>query len=113
MFDRIKKSFFKEAKDPLELQGPDPQLSEDAAVSDWAATQGFAFSTDGRGPGIALEGEVGGKPWRLQLGRPTRDYIVGAEVRARAELGIREDVAVLMMNRPLKESLEKKACQSD
>jgi hypothetical protein len=43
------------------------------------------------------------------LGRPTRNYIFGEEVRARAELGIDESVAVLVMNRPLKEALEKRA----
>ena len=80
-------------------------------VSEWAGTQGFAFSVDGNGQGIALEGKVSGKPWRLQLGRPTRNYILGEEVRARAELGIPEDIAVLVMNRPLKEALEKRAYQ--
>ena len=111
MFDRIKKAFSKQAKEPLEPEGPNSQLSQGGPVSEWAATQGFAFSVDGSGHGMALEGKVGGKPWRLQLGRPTRDYILGAEVRARAELGIQDDVAVLVMNRPLKESLEKKAYQ--
>jgi len=108
MFDRIKKAFFREAKAPRE--GPSSQLAH-APVSEWAGTQGFAFSADGSGHGIALEGNVSGKPWRLQLGRPTRNYILGEEVRARAELGISEDVAVLVMNRPLKEALEKRAYQ--
>ncbi len=80
-------------------------------MSEWAATQGFAFSLDGTGSGIALEGKVSGKPWRLQLGRPTRNYILGQEVRARAELGVQDDVAVLVINRPLKEALEKQAYQ--
>jgi hypothetical protein len=109
MFDRIKKAFSKEAKEPLEPEGPSSQMAR-GPVSEWAATQGFAFSVDGS-DGMALEGKVGGKPWRLQLGRPTRNYILGAEVRARAELGIQDDVAVLIMNRPLKEALEKKAYQ--
>ena len=109
MFDRIKKAFSKE-KEPLEAEGPSSQLSR-GPVSEWAATQGFAFSADGSGHEIALEGKVANKPWRLQLGRPTRNYIMGEEVRARAELGIQDDVAVLVMNRPLKEALEKKAYQ--
>jgi hypothetical protein len=78
-------------------------------VSEWAATQGFGFSVDRTGHGVTLEGEVSGKPWRLQLGSPSRPYIRGEEVRARAELGIDEDVAVVIMNRPLKEALEKQA----
>jgi hypothetical protein len=104
MFDRIKKAFTRDSK-------PEPPSSLLAAgpVSEWAATRGFGFSVDGTGENIALEGKVGGHPWRLQLGKPTRNYIFGEEVRARAELGIDEDVAVLVINRPLKEALEKRA----
>jgi len=110
MFDRIKKAFSKDVKEPQERDAPSSQLAH-GPVSEWAATQGFAFSVDGSGHGIALEGKVGGKPWRLQLGRPTRNYILGEEVRARAELGVKDDAAVLVINRPLKEALEKKAYQ--
>lgn len=108
MFDRIKKAFSKRDKDILETAGFSSQLAH-GPVSEWAGTQGFAFSTDASGQGIALEGEVEGKPWRLQLGRPSRKYIFGEEVRARAELGLPEDVAVLIMNRPLRDALEKQA----
>lgn len=108
MFDRIKKAFSKGAREPQE--GPSSLLTH-GPVSEWAGTQGFAFSVDGAGHGIALEGKVSSRPWRLQLGRPTRNYILGEEVRARGELGISEDVAVLVMNRPLKEALEKRAYQ--
>lgn len=112
MFDRIKKAFSRDTRQAAEPEsrGPSSQLSH-GPVSEWAATQGFAFSVDGSGHGIALEGKVGGKQWRLQLGRPTRNYILGEEVRARAELGVDDDVAVLVINRPLKEALEKKAYQ--
>jgi len=109
MFDRIRKAFSKEAKEqPSEMQS-----SQFAAgpVSEWAATQGFGFSLENKGQGIALEGKIEGRPWRIQLGRPTRNYMLGAEVRARAELGLPENIAVLVMNRPLKEALEKRAYQ--
>jgi hypothetical protein len=108
MFNRIKKAFSRSASEPREAL---PSHSAHGPVSEWAGTQGFAFSVDRTGQGIALEGKVSGKPWRLQLGRPTRNYVFGEEVRARAELGIPEDVAVLVMNRPLKEALEKRAYQ--
>ncbi|MES2632739.1 MAG: hypothetical protein V4669_07175 [Pseudomonadota bacterium] len=78
-------------------------------MSEWAATQGFGFSVDGSGNEVALQGKINGKPWRMQIGRPTRNYILGEELRARAELAVRDDVAVLVMNKPLKEALEKKA----
>jgi hypothetical protein len=104
MFDRIKKAFVKEAKSDAP-----PSTLHAGPVSEWAATQGFGFSVDDSGQNIALEGKVGSRPWRLQLGRPSRNYIFGEEVRARAELGVDESVAVLVMNRPLKEALEKRA----
>jgi hypothetical protein len=104
MFDRIKKAFGKEAK-------PDapPSSLIAAPVSEWAATRGFGFSVDDTGQNIALEGKVGGRPWRIVLGKPTRNYIFGEEVRARAELGVDDSTAILVMNRPLKEALEKRA----
>lgn len=108
MFERIKKAFSKGASEPKEDA---PSQMSHGPVSEWAGTQGFAFAVDGSGQGVSLEGKISGKPWRLQLGKPTRNYIVGEEVRARAELGIPEDVAVLVMSRPLKESLEKSAYQ--
>lgn len=108
MFNRIRKAFSRRAGEPRE--GAPSQVAH-GPVSEWAGTQGFAFSVDGSGHGIALEGKVSGRPWRLQRGRPTRNYILGEEVRARGELGIPEDIAVLVMNRPLKEALEKRAYQ--
>jgi hypothetical protein len=110
MFDRIKKAFSRDAKDRVEpaasSSGPVHGL-----VSEWAATQGFGFSVDRTGHGVSLDGHVSGKPWRLQLGSPSRHYIRGEEVRARAELGLDEDVSIVVMSRPLKEALEKQAYQ--
>ena len=102
MFERIKKALGRSGVAPASsglATGP---------VSEWAATQGFSISIDD-GRNIALEGAVGGRPWKLVLGRPTRNYIFGEEVRGRAELGIDESVSVVVMNRALKESLEKRA----
>lgn len=58
-----------------------------------------------------MTGRLVGKPWKLERGRPSRNFIVGEELRARAELGISDEVSVLVMNRALKESLEKRAYQ--
>lgn len=108
MFDRIKKAFSKDSKEVRDTVAPISQAASNE-VSQWANAQGFAFTGMGNGFSFALEGHVGGKPWRIERGRPTRNFIRGEEVRARAELGIDEDAAVLVMNRPLKEALEKKA----
>lgn len=108
MFERIKKALSRGTHKASLSEGTPSQLSR-SPMSEWAATQGFGFSVDGKGQEIALQGKIAGKPWRMQIGRPTRNYILGEELRARAELAVREEVAVLVMNKPLKEALEKKA----
>lgn len=113
MFDRIRKAFSKEtatARVPDETQLPNTRAA-DGLMSEWAATQGFGYSADPTGNGLALEGKLRGKRWRMELGKPVREFIRGQELRARAPLGIGEDLAVLVMSRPLRESLEKKAFQ--
>lgn len=109
MFDRIKKAFAKPAPEPAARSSPVSRF--EGPVSEWAATQGLVFSADPSGSAVALEGRVQGKHWRLERGAPTRDYIRGEELRARAQLGLHEDVSVLVMNRPLKDMLEKRAYQ--
>ena len=110
MFDRIKKAFSMDRKEAGVSVAPNSQLAQ-GPVSEWAASRGFGFSLGSTGHGLTLDGDVGGKPWRLQLGTPSRQYIRGEEVRARAELGIDADVSVLVMSRRLKEALEKQAYQ--
>ena len=104
MFDRLKKAFARRAASPAHPAAPD-------AVSEWAGTQGFAFTGvgEGTGQGFTLTGKIGNKPWRLERGKSSRDYIRGEELRARAELKLNDDVSVLVMNRPLKQALEKRA----
>ncbi len=108
MFDRIKKAL---SGQPKEASAPPlaAAASQIAPVSEWAATQGFSFSSQGSGQSFSIDGKVAGKPWRMEVGRPSRKYIQGEELRARAELGTSEDVSVMVINRPLKESLEKQA----
>ena len=112
MFDRIKKAFArepKEARDSAHGQSAASAASNFGPVSEWAATQGFTFSGQTSDKGFGLQGEVGGKPWRMEVGRPTRKYIVGEELRARADLNTDPDVLIVLMNRPLKDMLERQA----
>ncbi len=78
-------------------------------LSQWASGQGLSFSNREGGRGYQMEGKIGGKPWRMERGRPSRDFIQGEELRARAELGVRNDVAVMVMTRQLKSDLDKRA----
>jgi hypothetical protein len=115
MFNKLKKAlgFGIESQSPDEAQ---PRLQTDAqktkvkTVSNWASLQGWNYSKrpDGRG-GYQIEGEVGGKRWRIESGKSSRDFIKGLELRGRAELGINDDTVVMVMNRQLKNELEKRA----
>ena len=101
MFERLKKVFAPNAAPP--------EVVRSDAVSEWAGTHGFSYSSQGKDQGIVLSGKIRGKPWKLESGASSRDYIRGEELRARAELGVDGDMSVLIMSRPLKETLEKRA----
>lgn len=106
MFDRLKKAFSRDPKEPADVRPS--QLANDP-VSEWAMQTGLQVSQGSGAKGVSMQGKVQGRPWRMEVGRPTRKYIAGEELRARAELGCREDIAALVINRPLKDALEKLA----
>lgn len=111
MFDRLRKAFARDsvarADSPLsQLSSPG---SHHGPVSEWAASRGMTFSNAALSSAVSMQGRVGGRPWKMELGKPSRDYIGGEELRARAELALTEDVAAMIINRPLKESLERRA----
>jgi hypothetical protein len=101
MFERLKRVFAPSAAPPVMVHAD--------AVSEWAGTHGFNYSTHGKDQDLVLTGKIRSKPWKLESGASSRDYIRGEELRARAELGTDGDISVLLMNRPLKETLEKRA----
>ena len=101
MFERLKKVFAPGAA-PLDVQRTD-------ALSEWAGIRGFSYTGPEKEQGLVISGKIRGKPWKLESGVASRDYIRGEELRARAELGMDGDMSVLIMSRPLKETLEKRA----
>jgi len=107
MFDRIRKVFQREPKEPDGEQAS--SLSPNGPVSEWAASRGMSFSMGALGQTASMQGKVGGHLWRMDLGKPTRDFISGEELRARADLGVFDDVCAMIINRPLKDALERRA----
>lgn len=105
MFDRIRKALQRDSRGRDEHGAP----SAHGPVSEWAASRGMTFSGGTLGGSMTMQGKVGGRSWRMELGRPTRDYITGEEMRARAELAVDADVGAMVINRPLKEALERRA----
>ncbi len=79
--------------------------SKKASTSHWASMQA--------GPTLhgtyKLDGHVNGRPWRIEQGKPSRDFIKGLELRARGVMNVNEDVAVMIMSRTLKNELDKRA----
>jgi len=112
MFDRLRKAFARDGAQEAPSSSAAPSTDDLGAlgpVSEWAATQGMTFSGRASGASFSLKGTVGGKVWRMEVGRPSRKYVQGEELRGRAELGIDPEAVVLLMNRPLKALLEKQA----
>ncbi len=116
MFERLKKIFSTAphgASSPISaLTQQDSQL-----LADWARQQGFAYADqpmqdakgNPAGKGFVVKGRTQGKPWQMECGLPNRDFIQGQELRGRCELGVLDSVSVVLMNRPLKVALEKRA----
>lgn len=57
----------------------------------------------------AVQGLLHDRPWRLERAAASRDYIMGKELRGSADIAVDTKVSVIIMNRPLKELLEKRA----
>jgi hypothetical protein len=103
----------KEKEDDPSTRSPSSMLSgqgggsQFSKVSEWASLQGLSYTE--RGKGYSMDGKIKGKPWKIEQGKPSRDFIKGIELRARGEMGLREDVAVMIMTRSLKNDLDKRA----
>jgi hypothetical protein len=75
-------------------------------VSSWAKRRGHTFKRARDVEGFAIDGTFDAKSWRLEWGPPQRTYIVGNELRARADLGLPADLQMLLLSRPLRDALE-------
>ena len=101
---------FEQLKNLFSLEKPDSSGAPVVnAVSQWAVTQGLSYSGSADGRRFVLSGVTDERTLRLELGAPTRDFIHGAELLARADLKTNADAAVFILSRPLKEALEARA----
>ncbi|WP_394788565.1 hypothetical protein [Rhodoferax sp.] len=96
--------------------GRAPDLRQDSSdlqsVLAWAESQGLIFENLPDAADFALvgllDGPVEGSSWRLERTAPARDFIMEAELYGRADLGLPDEVAVMLINRPLMDDLEKR-----
>jgi hypothetical protein len=108
MFKRLTKVFYRDA--PAARHEPAASVLPNASVSEWAATRGLTVWGDpAEGQTVSMYGKLRDFPWRMEVGNPSRDYIHGQELRARAELGLADDVGALIIHRPVKQALERRA----
>ena len=80
-----------------------------SAVSQWAKRSGHAYKRARDVEGFAVDGRFSGLSWRLEWGPTQRDYVAGSELRIRMELGLPHDLQLLLLARPLLETLERQA----
>ncbi len=86
-------------------QGHDRDLT---LISDWAQQRGHGFKRARGEDGFVIDGRLDDRPWRIEWGPPQRDYIRGHELRLRMELDLSSDAQMLVLSRPLMDSLERK-----
>ena len=101
MFDALKR-----------LIDPDRVESADARVLQaWAKAEGHAFKhlKDKATVGHVVETAAG---WRVEWGDSQRPYIIGRELRFRAETGIPPDVQLILLSRVLAQTLESEVFSS-
>jgi hypothetical protein len=77
------------------------------AVAAWAEQRGARFKRAHENEGFVIDGLLEGRAWRLEWGPPQRAYIEGHELRLRMELGLSQDLQMLLLSRPLMETLER------
>jgi hypothetical protein len=91
------------------LFGTPGQGADLAEISAWAGKRGYAYAPmEG---GFALDGQYDGKPWQLEWAPPQRPFMQGNELRMQIQAAIAHDVHMMVLSRPLMESLEKQAFQ--
>lgn len=90
------------------IAGPSPGADWPAVV-DWARRRNAVFKRAKDNAGFVVDGALDGRAWRLEWGPPQRAYIAGHELRLRMELGLSQHLQMLLLSRPLMESLERQA----
>ena len=95
MFDALKR-----------LIDPDHVESDDARVlQGWAKAEGHVFKhvKHKTGDGHVVESKAG---WRIEWGNSQRPYIIGKELRFRADTGVPGDVQLILVSKVLAHTLE-------
>ena len=75
----------------------------------WARQRKLSLKRVREEGGLVVEGQLLGKPWRMEWGPPQRDYIEGRELRLRMDLGLSPHLQMAVLSKTLTETLEQRA----
>lgn len=78
-----------------------------ADFGSWSRAPQLHIRSPREGEGVIIDGKAGDVPWRLEWGASQRPYVLGHELRIRAELPLPGDLQVIVLNRLLQEAIEK------
>ena len=98
MFEKLKRALKPAEAHPAQADG----------LARWAVDRMLSHRRLSNGATVA-EGLLLDRPLQAGCAPSSRPYIVGVELMARAELGLRSDVNIIVMHRTLKRALEKAA----
>jgi hypothetical protein len=83
------------------------EAGDRTTIATWAKGRSLQMRGVREGEGFVIDGQLDATAWRLEWGPSQRPYVAGNELRLRADLGLANDVQVLLLDRPLQERLEK------
>jgi hypothetical protein len=98
MFEKLKRA----------LRPTPVETTEGDGLARWAVDRMLSHHRLSSG-GVVAEGLLMDRPFQAGCAPSSRPYIVGVELMARAELGLQDDVNIIVMHRALKRALEKAA----
>lgn len=78
---------------------------EGQVLAAWAKAEGYTFKRVKHKTGGGYVVETG-RGWRVELGPSQRPYVVGKELRFRADTGLSPDVQLIMVTKVLQQVLE-------
>lgn len=73
----------------------------------WSRGPQVQIRTPRDAEGLIVDGKLDTVPWRLEWGASQRPYVLGNELRIRAELPLPHDLQVIVLNKVLQEAIEK------
>jgi hypothetical protein len=106
MLDGIKRWFSSESRDSKSATGSGGRSGPEL-LAGWSRQSQVQIRSPRDGEGLIVDGKTGEVPWRLEWGPSQRPYVLGQELRIRAELPLPSELQLVVLNKVLQEAIEK------